>query len=75
MNSDIDSGDENVSDGDATVLRGNDYKQNKTKDNHDLAPELKKEEEKNQKSSILINENILICLLLMVLNETFLFLH
>ena len=46
MNSDIDSGDENVSDGDATVLRGNDYKQNKTKDNHDLAPELKKEEEK-----------------------------
>ena len=63
INSDIDSGDENVADWDASVLsgnqllgcavlgmkltnakvvRGNDEEQNKTNDNQDLAPELKK---------------------------------
>ena len=67
MNSDIDSGDENVVDGDASVLsdnhllgcavleikltnakvvRGNDDEQNKTNDNQDLAPELKKKKKK-----------------------------
>ena len=67
MNSDIDSGDENVADGDASVLsgnqllgcavlemkltnakvvRGNDDEQNKTNDNQDLAPELKKKKKK-----------------------------
>ena len=70
MNSDIDSGDENVANGDASVLsgnqllgyavlemklinakvvRGNDDEQNKTSDNQDLAPELKK---KNKKSKV-----------------------
>ena len=69
MNSDIDSGDENVAYGDASVLsgnqllgcavlemkltnakvvRGNDDEQNKTNDNQDLAPELKKKKKKSK---------------------------
>ena len=69
MNSGIDSGDENVADGDASastgnqllgcpvlemkltnakVVRGNDDGQNKTNDNQDLAPELKKEKKKSK---------------------------
>ena len=72
MNSDVDSGDENVADGDASVLSGNqllgcavlemklrnakvvrgkDDKENKTNDNQNLVPELKKKR-KNQRSSI-----------------------
>ena len=90
MNSDIDSGDENVADGDASVLsgnqllgcavlemkltnakvvRGNNVEQNETNDNQDLR------KRKNQKSTISINGNILIFLLLMILNGTFLFLR
>ena len=70
MNSDIDSGDENAADGEASVLsgnqllrwavlgmkltnskvlRGNDDEQNKTNDNQDFAPELKK---KNRKPKV-----------------------
>ena len=56
------------------VVRGNDDEQSKTNDNQDLAPELKKKNKKS-KSSISINGNILICLLLIILNGTFLFLH
>ena len=37
------------------VVRGNNDEQNKTNDNHDLAPELKKKKKKNQRSSISIN--------------------
>ena len=69
MNSDINSGDENVADGDPSVLngnqllgcavlemkltnakvvRGNDDEQNKTNDNQDLAPELKKKKKKSK---------------------------
>ena len=89
------SGDENVAEGDASVLsgnqllgcavlemklisakvvRGNDDEQNKTNDNQDLAPELKKKKKKNQRSNISINGHILLCLLLMILNGTFLLL-
>ena len=39
----------------AKVVRGNNDEQNKTNDNHDLAPELKKKKKKNQGSSISIN--------------------
>ena len=39
----------------AKVIRGNNDEQNKTNDNHDLAPELKKKKKKNQGSSISIN--------------------
>ena len=39
----------------AKVVRGNNDEQNKTNDNHDLAPELKKKKKKNQRSSISIN--------------------
>ena len=95
MNTNIDSGDENVADGDASVLsgnqslgcaalemklanamvvRGNDDEQNKTNDNQDLAPELKKKKKKNQRSNISINGHILLCLLLMILNGIFLLL-
>ena len=69
MNTNIESGYENVADGDASVLsgnqllgcsllkmkltnanvvRGNDYEQNKTNDNQDLAPELKKKKKKRK---------------------------
>ena len=69
VNSDINSGDENVAYGNASVLsgnqllgcavsemkltntkvvRGNDHEQNKTNDNQDLAPELKKENKKSK---------------------------
>ena len=55
------------------VVGGNDDKQNKTNDNQELAPELKRKR-KNQRSGISIYGNIVICLLLMILNGTFIFL-
>ena len=94
MDSDIDSGDENVADGDVSVLsgnqlqgcavlgmtltigkvvRGNNNDQNKTNDSQDLPPEPKKIT--NQRSKMSIKGNILICLLLMISNGTFLFLR